>query len=347
MSSKSITDNMPIMRRMKPEEMNSKPGKEQRSQRTRGSKVYRLGENAFQAVIYPDAVHYQDKTTGEWQEIDNTLVERENKRDGRYLTNKRNGDLKVELFGTLEAQMIRLTDSDKHSICWVLEEAADVSPQIEGREVPPHGKDDLRRKVLDTLESSALYKDIISGVDLRCILRGGSFKDEMIFREKEAVRPVALLLSAPGLKAEQAENGELLFKNEQDETVFGLPVPYISDAEENMAAVRVTMECTDQKDTWRIVYTPDTAWAKKAAYPIVLDPAVRTKNLAASLMDNFVSSNNPNTVYPYGNTNLQISKGNSTYGTAYSYLQFLQSDLPAISSSYYVTKAYLYMALCC
>ena len=90
------------LRRMKPSEMNSKPGKEQTDQRTRGSKVFCLGENSYQAVIYPESVHYQDKKTGKWQEIDNTLVERENKRNGRYLSNKRNGDLKVELF---DAQM--------------------------------------------------------------------------------------------------------------------------------------------------------------------------------------------------------------------------------------------------
>ena len=37
--------------------------------------------------------------------------------------------------------------------------------------------------------------------------------------------------------------------------------------------------------------------------------------------------------------------GDSTYGTAYSYLKFLPSSLPVISSSYYVTKAYLYTSL--
>ncbi len=345
MSTKDKTDNMPVMRRMKPEEMNSKPGKEQRGLRTRGSKVYSLGENAFQAVLYPDAVHYQDKKTGEWREIDNTLVEHENKRWGRYLSNKRNGDLKVELFGALEERMVRLTDADKNSISWSLEEAADVFPEIEHRDVPPHAKDDLRRDVLDTLESSALYKGILPEVDLRCILRGGSFKDEMIFNSKDAVRPIALRLTAPGLKPEQSENGEFLFKDEQGEIIFGLPMPYMNDANEDISFVRVIMEPTDQKDTWRIVYIPDDDWAQKAAYPVVLDPAVRTKNLAASLMDNFVASKNPDTVYPYGNTNLQVSKGNGTYGTAYSFVQFLQNDLPAISSSYYVTKAYLYMSL--
>ena len=336
---------VPTLQRMKPSEMDLKPGKEQRAQRTRGSKVYRLGENVYQAVIYPDAVHYQDKKTGVWQEIDNTLVEHENKRSGRYLSNKRNGDFKVELFGALEEQMVRLTDADKHSISWSLEEAVDVSPEIERRDVPPHAKDDLRRKVLDTLESNALYKGILPDTDLRCVLRGGSFKDEMIFHSTDAVRPIALRVFAPGLKMEQTEDGEILFKDEQNEVAFGLPVPYLSDANEDVASVKVIMEAADQKYGCRIVYIPDIDWAQKAAYPVVLDPAVRTKNLAASLMDNFVASKKPNYVYPYGNTNLQISKGNTTYGTAYSYLQFLQNDLPAISSSYYVTKAYLHMAL--
>ncbi len=77
-----------ILHRIKPEEANSKPGKEQCAQRMRGSKVFRLGENVYQVVVYPDAVHYQDKKTGEWIEIDNMLVRYEPNDKGQYLANK-------------------------------------------------------------------------------------------------------------------------------------------------------------------------------------------------------------------------------------------------------------------
>ncbi len=68
-----------VLRRATPEEMNRMPGKEMPESRTAGSKVFHLGVNLYQSVLYPDQVHFQDKATGKWEEIDNTLVEKEDK----------------------------------------------------------------------------------------------------------------------------------------------------------------------------------------------------------------------------------------------------------------------------
>ena len=345
MKNETNVEAMPVMRRMKPEETKDKPVKEQCEKRTRGSKMFSLGENVYQAVMYPEAVHFQDKSTGEWKEIDNTLIHHEMKAKGQYLANKSNGDLKVELYGAQDKQMVCLTDDEKHSISWLINEAADVFPEIEARESDPDEEKDPRQKVMDTLDSSAIYKEILPGIDLRCILHGGSFKDEMVFKTPEALRPITMYLSVPGLKAEQAENSELRFIDEQKNTVFKLPAPYMRNAQENdFGDVKVRFE-QETQNTWHVTYTPDMDWAKDAAYPIVLDPAVVTKNIAATFEDNYVTSKKPNYTYPYNNTNLPVCIGDSTYGTAYSYLKFLPSSLPTISASYYVTKAYLYTSL--
>ncbi len=335
----------PCPQRMKPSETNSQPGKEQRGQRTRGGKLFRLGENVYQAVLYPDAVHYQDKKTGSWEEIDNTLVSHDHPTEGRYLSNKRNGDLNVEMYGAQAQKMLRLSDGRGHELAWRFIGASAVLPQAEVAAVPTHEKDDLRRTVLDTLEGSAVYQDLFPGADLRCVIRGGSFKDALTFRTAESVRPLEMRMTAKALTISQAENGDILCLSAQEETIFGLSAPFVTDENGEIAPVSVSLTHTEQQDVYRIVYTVDPAFVQKATFPIVVDPAVRTKNLAASLMDTFVASKKPDTVYPYGNTNLQIAKGNSTYGTAYAFLKFLQGDLPAISASYYVTKASLNLAL--
>lgn len=62
-------------RPVKLEEMNRMTGMEDRGRRTRSSKIFSLGRGLYQAVLYPEPVHFMDKATGEMQEIDNTLYE--------------------------------------------------------------------------------------------------------------------------------------------------------------------------------------------------------------------------------------------------------------------------------
>ena len=332
-----------VLRRATPEEMNRMPGKEMPESRTAGSKVFRLGENLYQSVLYPNQVHFQDKETGKWEEIDNTLVEKEDQ-DGVYLTSKRNGALAVRMYPSDAKQLLTITDENKNAISWRVLEAHPVRPEIERAEPPKHEADDLRRDVLDTLYGTAVYHEILPGTALRCTIGGASFKDEYVFSSPAAVCPISIALSAPGLRVQQDRDGTILLLDQKGETAFGLPFPYLRDVNDDLGEVRVTLEQVSEAE-WRVTYVPDTAWAEKAAYPVILDPAVRTKNLSTAMEDNFVASKKPNYTYPYNNTNLPVCVGDSTYGTGYSYLRFLQSNLPTIGSSFYVTKAYLYMGL--
>mgnify|MGYP004561900183 CR=1 FL=1 len=50
-------------------------GSEDAALREEHIKVFNLGGNRHQAVIYPEPVHFRDPKTGKWQDIDNTLEE--------------------------------------------------------------------------------------------------------------------------------------------------------------------------------------------------------------------------------------------------------------------------------
>ena len=58
--------------RLSQREINELPGRELKAKRTRSSKTYALGNGLYQAVIYPEAVHYRNEN-GEWEDIDHTL----------------------------------------------------------------------------------------------------------------------------------------------------------------------------------------------------------------------------------------------------------------------------------
>ena len=72
------------------DEMNRMPGQEEYERRTRTSKVFSLGGGLYQAVMYPEAVHFRDKNSGKLEEIDNTLMPIQDSACGVYLTNRNN-----------------------------------------------------------------------------------------------------------------------------------------------------------------------------------------------------------------------------------------------------------------
>ena len=85
------------------DEMNRMPGQEEYERRTRTSKVFSLGRGLYQAVMYPEAVHFRDKNSGKLEEIDNTLMPIQDSACGVYLTNRNNDELKVEFHGAQDA----------------------------------------------------------------------------------------------------------------------------------------------------------------------------------------------------------------------------------------------------
>ena len=69
----------PIMAKMlSQEQLSELPGKEMTEKRTINSKTYDLGGGHYQAVIYPEPVHYRN-AAGEWEEMNHSLNETANK----------------------------------------------------------------------------------------------------------------------------------------------------------------------------------------------------------------------------------------------------------------------------
>lgn len=328
-------------RPVKPEEMNRMAGTEDRGRRTRSSKIFSLGRGLYQAVMYPEAVHFKNKATGELQEIDNTLIPVTDTAGDTYLTNRCNDELKVEFHNAQAAAMILMQTEDGRMLSWKLENAQDIQPKIINAIKPRHAEDDRRRAVLDNLEGEVVYENIIPGVDMNCSVQALRFKDFFTFKDLANAQPVTFLVSMPDMVPEKMEDGSIQIIAPTGEVAFTLPKPYLKDASVEAAygAVAVSMEPAGDPFTWRITFTPDMDWMQTAQFPVVLDPAVITKNHSSAIEDNFVSSAYPNSVQSYSDTGMTVSYSSSSWGTSRAFIKFLASGLPAIDSSYYITKA--------
>ena len=336
----------PYARMYKPEEIDRLSGREMPEKRTRTGKVYSLSGNLYQSILYPDPVHFQDRKTGLWEEIINTLVSKKDKSGTPFLSNKRNGDLTVSLYPASSSRMVVLENDNGSILSWTLEGAQGVVPQTV---MPPsftHRGRDQRRKVLKQIESEAVYHEILPGADLVCRVLGTKFKDELIFHTFESAVPVTYLLSAPSMTLSAGEDGAVSAFSSAGEREFTLPAPFLKDAAKDagICMLKTGLEKAEDQDVWRITYTPDQAWLQRAVFPVVLDPVVETRHHSSVIQDNFITSVDPDTSQDFRNTNLRISYGSTQFGTSKSFIKFLTDDLPAIDSSYYVTKAYFSIA---
>ena len=303
-------------RPVKPEEMNRMTGTEDRGRRTRSSKIFSLGRGLYQAVMYPEAVHFKNKATGELQEIDNTLIPVTDTAGDTYLTNRCNDELTVEFHNAQAAAMILMQTDDGRLLSWKLENAQDIQPKIINDVKPRHAEDDRRRAVLDNLEGEVVYENIIPGVDMNCSVQALRFKDFFTFKELGSVQPVSFLVSMPDMVPEKMADGSIQIIAPTGEVAFTLPKPFLKDAsvEASYGAVAVSMEPAGDPFTWRITFTPDMEWMQTAQFPVILDPAVITKNHSSAIEDNFVSSAYPSSVQSYSATGMTVSYSSSYDG---------------------------------
>ena len=139
------------------DELNRIPGNETKAKRTRTGKIFNLGRNFHQAVLFAEPVHYLNKTTGEWEEIDNTLIPATDEAGYAYLTNRANDEFKVELHPTSHAATITLRDDEDHLLSWRLEDANDVAPVGVDPSAYERSERDLHREVLEHTEGAAAY----------------------------------------------------------------------------------------------------------------------------------------------------------------------------------------------
>ena len=335
---------------MSREQLDQLQGTEIKSKRTRFGKVYALGANRFQAVTYTDPVHRFNEKTHEWDEMDNRFSATPRMKEakaawkqgimpvvshGDILLECKTGSMDVACAMSGEVPFINLTDADGRKLAWGIKDALSILPEADDiNDAPAQNVRGMREKVLDHLHGEVAYNGIFAGVDLRCKLDRG-FKDELIFAEKESVRPITFLLESEGRQMELNEQNMLIIKDEQGEAVFRLQAPFMLDADEQRGEVAVQLEERDN-GMYAMTYIPDEAFVENAAFPVMLDPAIESVRGETGIVDTYVKEGS-STLY---NTADQVWVcNNTTYGKRYGYMRVV--DLPKIDANHFITGAFL------
>ncbi len=327
--------------------------------RSTNTKTFHVLPGRHRTMSFAEQVHFLDRSSGAYEAIDNTLVSCEG-----GLQNKANDDMKVLLL----PDGISLAHPDGYRLSWRVEGAKKIEPRaveleidrkaaVRDLEEDLYGHVDLRpvskevkaaRKkiaeaLLDELNrvgSKAVYQEILPGADLVCTLSGANFKDHLVFASREAVQSVTFTFTSEGLTLKETEDS-LKLLNAKGEAIYVFPTPVCMDSSEagEQQEVKHTVEHKSEAE-FAITYTLPEEWLEKAAFPVILDPAVVTYNARCAIQDAYSCSKQPNTTHSGTSSNLvRLTKGSSSWGVCNSFYRFGENVLPVLDSSDYIVYA--------
>lgn len=329
-------------------------GLEDRAKRTECAKFFSLGDNMYKMVLSEEAMHYRD-SMGAWQDIDNTLKRQTGACGGTCLANRDNGRLKVRM-DTMDAPYPVQIENDRgHVLRWRIVPQSDnaankatrlhTMPQNLSAIVPERtdaeqGVDACSCDTPFKAASTAIYADIMPGIDMRCRIEGTTFKEEMILHSPEAIVPIAFEVDTGTLTLALQSDHSIHAMDRVGDVAFVLPAPFLIDAKGAIGDVCVALKQQD-KGLYTLLYTPDSQFLSGAAYPVTLDPTVRTTDHStAAISKNAVKKDAADNVFR--DMASIVVEDNPTAGKkTLALYRFEQALLPSIDASYYITDATL------
>ena len=335
-------------------------GEEVLAKRTQHGKVFALGGNHFQAVTYATPIHQFDHAKQEWVEIDNTFKMPEKARQvmtqwgktARLEPEQRKMLASEPVFKAYGVEMdvscgiagsepfIVLTDAQNRRLSWGIDGAGSILPTSKDdafqteKALKPANLRQHRERIVRQINGAVEYTDIFPGVDLCCHL-GQRFKDDIIYREKEAARPVVFnikLDSGYDLRPNHDQSVDVL--DASNEITFHMPAPFLMDAKGSFGNVEMRLE--QDVNGYRMICTPDPDFMDSAVYPVILDPAVETVRQDSAIEDTYVVEGS--SVNFSSDDRLHVVRSTSS-GNRNIYMRV--KSLPKLGSNHFITKAYM------
>ena len=280
-------------------------GDEVLEKRRENIKQFHLGHGRYQAVVFPEPVHYQEDGDG-WKDIDNNLEDATDAAGRPILRNRANA-LRVELSKSADSGKLARIESSGHVLEWSLDgmptavapvvrqgaqikqarlvARAQAMPSFVGRTRASLEKADLtileteaekRADLTATMDSDAIYENVLPGLSVRYTLHGQTLKEDLILANA-AARSHAALRLPDTYDYEAMDDGSVSVRDKvTGECYYVFEAPYVYDAEN--AEIPATVVLTPVSDGVRMHYELDEEALAQAAFPVTIDPLIRSAN---------------------------------------------------------------------
>lgn len=279
-------------------------------------KHFQKSDGSYAVATYAMPVHYQDEATGDWNEIDNRLVESTDK-NGRVVYQNRDGLFDVSFArtpGTNSAELVTM-ESEGHTLSWTLisseekinsvklsgktnKERTDIvltgtpAELIETAVSESAKASDAEKITAEKAVSALVYNDLADqDTDVRFTVTPLKVKEDYLLDRapEEAVSYTTLLTLSDGLTPTVLEYGDISITDDEGREIFYIASPYMTDAADEVSS-DIAVSFVRDGANWKLTITPDLAWLQDDArvYPVTVDPTVYATNNAANTWDTYI-----------------------------------------------------------
>ena len=301
------------------------------------SKHFYMSDGTFLATKYTLPVHFKTEN-GDWVEYDNTLEQQGDEDTGVYTTVLSNHPTSLAIKAAPDRTAS--IDDSEYPISWGYEGAKSSKLRIDDKNVHKQGNEKFTS--LDSLTSSAKYKNLFPHVDLEYIIDSTGVKENLILKNKNAANEFVVDYRIGNLNVRKKDNQTVELINENEETIYIISAPKMYDSKDEHSEALTLAILSAEDGVLRVSVKADKEWLleKNRAYPVVLDPVTIQSNDSLD-EKTYVTSANPNESFS-NDENIVI--GNST-ALGNSYGLFKQSFTPLQVSGFHIASAKLRLAI--
>ena len=304
--------------------------------RTAFSKTYTVGPGKYQAFTSVIPLHRKNEETGNWDTIDAAF---KTSKESDMLESA-GAQLTVSCGVSGEKPFMVIRDQKDHCLSWGLEGAEAVKPEALKEEIKEEDHViQAFRQAMANAQGTVRYSEIYPGVDMLC-RNDSRFKDEFIFKDWEAARPVVFRMETEGMKLSRDEEEGIVLFDTDGKKVYNILAPTLIDNKGQEGEIHVYLE--EMGESYRLIYEPDPVFMGSAAYPVVLDPVIQTSDFAYSMEDTYVRSNAASSNYSTL-TNMYVANDLTNANISFGLIRML--DLPSLSANHYITDARMYFSV--
>ncbi|MFF2879155.1 DNRLRE domain-containing protein [Gottfriedia sp. NPDC057991] len=297
----------------------AKGTKELTDKRTEFTKSFSLGNGNYSKQVYSEPI-FNESDSNKLQPVSTRLVDSTTSDEDAKPVNT---DLDVTFKDSVEKGLYSTFLIDNHQIDYSL-----LGAEGEANTLEPH--EGIKPNVV---ENRITYENIIDDVDIRNIVFNKSVKEDIILSKYNGVNKFNFFIKTD-LNAKIDDNKKVIFSDENNNELFYIPAPHMSDSNLNeesgepATSYGVSYELKKVDDGYNLSLVADDKWLKDDSrkYPVYIDPTVY-KQSNYTFTDSFTSDAYKTTNYDnfwdstYGFYALKSGYYDASSGTNYSFIK--------------------------
>ena len=275
--------------------------KELTEERTQFTKEFLLDDGTKMLAQYAQPVHFQNEKK-EWVDYDNTL--------DNNLKNK-NSNISVDLSDKAKAEDMIALSANGNSISWGYKDIENCVAVKIDNEDKSFGNNKFTE--LSKTSSKTIYQNVYKNVNLEYYVTPSGVKENIVLKESDVQNEFYITYNIGALSAKQIDDYAISVRNKNDDEVFSILAPYMTDAKGEISKkLKISLE-KQENGKLEVKLSADKGFIKDSArsFPVIIDPEVSLTTISSHFI--FGEANHSGYLINHGpyyvdNTNLFLGK---------------------------------------